>query len=65
MGEIVARWGRLDIVFANAGINGVWAPIDELSPEEWDRTIDINLRGTFLTLHYTVPHLKSAGGGSM
>ena len=33
------RLGRLDIVVANAGINGVWAPIEELAPEEWDRTI--------------------------
>lgn len=63
--EVVGRYGRLDVVFANAGINGVWAPIDELQPEEWDRTIQVDLRGTFLTLHYTVPHLKAAGGGSI
>jgi NAD(P)-dependent dehydrogenase (short-subunit alcohol dehydrogenase family) len=60
--RVVKQWGRLDIVFANAGINGVWAPLDELQPEEWDRTINTNLRGTFLTLHYTVPHLKKQGG---
>ncbi len=52
------RFGRLDVVFANAGINGVWAPIDELEPEEWDQTIRTNLRGTFLTVKYAVPHLK-------
>jgi NAD(P)-dependent dehydrogenase (short-subunit alcohol dehydrogenase family) len=63
--DLVAAYGRLDIVFANAGINGVWAPIDEIKPEEWDRTIDINLRGTYLTLHYAVPHLKRAKGGSI
>ncbi|MFC6661599.1 SDR family NAD(P)-dependent oxidoreductase [Deinococcus multiflagellatus] len=57
----VAAYGRLDIVFANAGINGVWAPIDELQPEEWDKTQSINLRGTYLTVHYAVPHLKRAG----
>ena len=57
-----ARWGRLDIVFANAGINGVWAPLEELRPEEWDRTIAINLRGTFLTVKYAVPFLKRQGG---
>jgi NAD(P)-dependent dehydrogenase (short-subunit alcohol dehydrogenase family) len=60
--DLVQAHGGLDIVFANAGINGVWAPIDELQPEEWDRTINTNLRGTYLTLHYTVPHLKKAGG---
>jgi NAD(P)-dependent dehydrogenase (short-subunit alcohol dehydrogenase family) len=61
----VDRFGRLDIVFANAGINGVWTPIDELQPEEWDRTLNINLKGTYLTVHFAVPHLKQAGGGSI
>jgi NAD(P)-dependent dehydrogenase (short-subunit alcohol dehydrogenase family) len=60
--DLVQAYGRLDIVFANAGINGVWAPIDELQPAEWDRTINTNLRGTYLTIHYAVPHLKTAGG---
>lgn len=54
--------GRLDIVFANAGINGVWAPLEKLEPEEWDRTINVNLRGTFLTVKYAVPYLKKQGG---
>jgi NAD(P)-dependent dehydrogenase (short-subunit alcohol dehydrogenase family) len=49
-------------VFANAGINGVWAPIEELTPEEWDRTLGINLKGTFLTVKYAVPYLKRRGG---
>lgn len=60
--DLVQAYGQIDIVFANAGINGVWAPIDELQPVEWDRTINTNLRGTYLTIHYAVPHLKTAGG---
>jgi len=60
--QIEQRWGRLDIVFANAGINGVWAPLDELSPEDWDQTLNINLRGTFLTVKYALPLLKRNGG---
>jgi NAD(P)-dependent dehydrogenase (short-subunit alcohol dehydrogenase family) len=60
--EIIDKWGRLDIVFANAGINGVWAPLEELEPEEWDRTLSINLKGTFLTVKYAAPHLKKQGG---
>jgi NAD(P)-dependent dehydrogenase (short-subunit alcohol dehydrogenase family) len=60
--EIVKKWGRLDVVFANAGINGVWAPLEELEPEEWDKTLAINLKGTFLTVKYAVPHLKKEGG---
>lgn len=57
--------GRLDIVVASAGINGTWAPIDDLTPAEWDHTIAVNLRGTYLTVHYAVPHLKAAGGGAI
>ena len=60
--QVVGRWGRLDIVFANAGINGVWAPLEDLTPEDWQKTIDINLNGTFYTLKYAAPHLKKQGG---
>lgn len=56
------KWSRLDIVFANAGINGLWAPIEELTPEAWQKTIDVNLTGTFLTIKYAVPLLKVQGG---
>lgn len=62
VGEVERRWGRLDIVFANAGVNGVWAPIEELSLDEWDKTIRINLTGTFLTIKTAVPLLKRQGG---
>lgn len=62
MQQVGDRWGRIDILFANAGINGVWAPLEELAPEEWDRTLDINLKGTFLTLKYALPYLKQQGG---
>jgi NAD(P)-dependent dehydrogenase (short-subunit alcohol dehydrogenase family) len=60
--ELARRWGRIDVVFANAGVNGVWAPLEELTPEDWDKTLDINLKGTFLTVKYAVPHLKKRGG---
>ncbi|MDQ6693211.1 MAG: SDR family oxidoreductase [Chloroflexota bacterium] len=60
--QLGSRWGRIDIVFANAGINGVWAPIEELKPEEWDQTLAVNLKGTFLTVKYAAPYLKKEGG---
>jgi NAD(P)-dependent dehydrogenase (short-subunit alcohol dehydrogenase family) len=59
------EWGRLDVVFANAGVNGVWAPIEKLEPEEWEKTLRINLHGTFYTIKYAVPHLRKTGGGSI
>lgn len=63
--RLVERFGRLDAVVANASINGTWAPIEDITAEEWDETIAINLRGTYLTLRFTVPHLKSGDGGSI
>jgi len=58
----VGSFGRLDIVVASAGINGVMAPLDEIEVDEWDETIANNLRGTFLTLKYATPYLKRQGG---
>jgi NAD(P)-dependent dehydrogenase (short-subunit alcohol dehydrogenase family) len=55
-------FGRLDFVFANAGVNGTWAPIEELSYTDWKKTQAINLGGTFLTLHFAVPLMKDRGG---
>ena len=60
--QLVDEYGRLDVVFANAGVNGVWAPLEELTPDDWDSTLSINLKGTFLTVKYAVPHLKKHGG---
>ncbi|CAN5629441.1 SDR family NAD(P)-dependent oxidoreductase [soil metagenome] len=62
MEKVVSQWGRIDAVFANAGVNGTWAPIEDLDIDEWDQTISINLSGTFYTLKYAVPHLKKQGG---
>jgi NAD(P)-dependent dehydrogenase (short-subunit alcohol dehydrogenase family) len=56
------EYGGLHIVFANAGVNGVWAPVEELAVEEWNETIAINLNGTFFTIKYAVPYLKRSGG---
>lgn len=60
--NLTGEYGRLDIVFANAGINGITTPIEEMKPEEWRETIDNNLTGTFLTIKYAIPHLKKQGG---
>jgi NAD(P)-dependent dehydrogenase (short-subunit alcohol dehydrogenase family) len=63
--EVADRYGQLDALVANAGINGTWTPIDELTPQEWQQTIDVNLTGTYLAIHHCVPLMKQRGGGSI
>ncbi|NLO04283.1 MAG: SDR family oxidoreductase [candidate division WS1 bacterium] len=58
----ISQWNSLDIAWANAGINGVRAPVEEITPEEWDEVLATNLRGTFLTAKYAAPHLKERNG---
>lgn len=60
--QVKQRFGRLDYVLVNAGINGMWAPIEEMTPEEWDTTIRVNLRGSYLTVHHAVPLMQEHGG---
>lgn len=60
--RIKRLYGRLDFVFANAGINGVWAPLSRLKVVEWDSTVAINLRGTFLTCKFAVELMPKSGG---
>lgn len=56
------KWGRLDIVVANAGVNGLWAPIEQIGEKDWEHVMGINLKGTFLTVKTAVPLLKRNGG---
>jgi len=63
--QVGRRWDHLDVVVANAGINGVWAPLGELTIEEWTQTLSVNLTGTFLTVKHALPLLRAAGGGSV
>ncbi|WP_127143386.1 SDR family oxidoreductase [Pelagibacterium montanilacus] len=60
--RIEETYGRLDMVFANAGINGTWAPIADLEVDEWDLVNAVNLRGTFLTVHHAIPLMREHGG---
>jgi NAD(P)-dependent dehydrogenase (short-subunit alcohol dehydrogenase family) len=63
--KTVEKFGRLDVAFNNAGIEGTWKPIVELSEEDWDRTIDINLKGVFLCLKYEIQQMLKNGGGTI
>jgi len=59
----VEKFGRLDIAFNNAGIEGNWIPIAEQPEEDWDQTIAINLKGMWLSLKYEIQQMLKQGGG--
>ncbi|KAB2752573.1 MULTISPECIES: SDR family NAD(P)-dependent oxidoreductase [Brucella] len=60
--KTVETYGRLDIMFANAGI-AADGPIDELDETAWQKTIDINLTGVYLCDKYAIDQMRSQGGG--
>jgi NAD(P)-dependent dehydrogenase (short-subunit alcohol dehydrogenase family) len=59
----IETFGRLDYAVNNAGIEGQWAGITELAEEEWDRVLDINLKGTFLCMKYEARAMLDCGHG--
>jgi 3-oxoacyl-[acyl-carrier protein] reductase len=63
--ETVAKFGGLNVVYNNAGIEGEPNFVSNVSEEQFDRVIAINLRGVFLGMKYALPHLIKAGGGSV
>jgi 3-oxoacyl-[acyl-carrier protein] reductase len=63
--ETVAKFGGLNIVYNNAGIEGDSNFLSNMTEDQFDRVIAINLRGVFLGMKYALPHLVKAGGGSI
>ncbi|MEY2194798.1 SDR family NAD(P)-dependent oxidoreductase [Neobacillus sp. BF23-41] len=60
-----STFGALHILFNNAGVGNSEVRSVDLSEEEWDRVIDINLKGVFLGIKYAVPEFIKAGGGAI
>jgi len=63
--QVIAKFGKADILVNNAGIGGVPKSITEISEEEWDRLLSINLKGCFLCCKAVVPHMKERRYGKI
>jgi NAD(P)-dependent dehydrogenase (short-subunit alcohol dehydrogenase family) len=57
----VEKWGRLDVLFSNAGISGVIKPITEFPEEVFDKVMAVNVRSAFLACKYGLPHMNDGG----
>jgi cyclopentanol dehydrogenase len=63
--QTIATYGGINALVNNAGIGGEGTLLLESSEENWDNVLDTNLKGTFLTMRYAIPHMLAAGGGSV
>jgi NAD(P)-dependent dehydrogenase (short-subunit alcohol dehydrogenase family) len=61
----VKEFGRIDIMFNNAGIAGAVGPIEKVESEAWDRTMATLLRAVYLGIKYSIPEMRKVGGGSI
>ncbi len=63
--EAMTRWGRLDVMFNNAGFGGALGPIEGTTVEEFDLTFDVLLKGVFFGIKHATPAMRAGGGGSI
>jgi len=62
--RVIKRWGRIDVLLTAAGAS-TGGTVDAIDEEAWDRTFAINVKGTFLWIHYAIPHMIAAKKGSI
>ena len=61
----IKEFGRLDVMYNNAGLGGAVGPLEKTSAENWDRSFSILLRAVFLGIKHAVPEMRKTGGGSI
>jgi NAD(P)-dependent dehydrogenase (short-subunit alcohol dehydrogenase family) len=62
---VTERFGRIDVLVNNAGISGANRPMHEITEEEWDGLMAVNVKGVFFCTKHVIPHMKKGGGGSI
>ena len=62
--ETIAHFGKIDILYNNAGVN-LRATVTETTEEDWERVMDVNVKGVYLTCRFAIPHMIKNGGGSI
>lgn len=65
LGQAIETFGRLDFAFNNAGIEYIPKPAADVTEDEWDRIIDIDLKGVFLCMKHEIPLILKQGGGAI
>jgi len=63
--QTLAKFGRLDFAFNNAGVEQLLTPLPDLSEESYDQIIDINVKGVWLSLKHEIPAMLTTGGGAI
>jgi NAD(P)-dependent dehydrogenase (short-subunit alcohol dehydrogenase family) len=61
----VKEFGKLNVMFNNAGLGGAVGPLEEIKVENWDKTFEVLVRGVFLGMKHSIPEMRKAGGGSI
>jgi NAD(P)-dependent dehydrogenase (short-subunit alcohol dehydrogenase family) len=63
--DVKAKFGRIDIMVNNAGISGVSKPTDEVTEQEWDKVMAVNVKGVFFCTKHVIPYMRKTEGGSI
>ena len=63
--EIRINFRRIDVLVNNAGISGANKPTHEVTEQEWDTLMAVNVKGVFFCTKHVIPHMKTTGGGSI
>ena len=63
--RVITKYGRIDFAFNNAGIEGITAPVHECTEENWDRTLNVNLKGVWLCMKYEIEQMLKQGQGAI